>query len=193
MESQTSLPAARPYQKSASIFQRPTWVTEMIRLWNSQQFTYDQLAKKIGKDFGISLNRNKISGRLGRAKEAGTEIWSPGGPPNVTKKPSERKRRRASHQAPPPQKVAATVKVPTVRPVEQPPADSEPITLVECQERRSACRWPYGDHPNMKFCGKETAPRQDGSPSSYCHDHYHRVYRPVDEPYDDRKMARWFK
>lgn len=186
--------------KTHSPFQTRNWETEMIRLWNTKEFSYGKLATKISRDFGISLNRNKIAGLFTRARQHGVDIWSPGPPPNMGAAPKRSIQRtpRSRKRKPPAPKPVAVVKTsPAPAPVITDDTDHEnrprfSIEFIQESERnnpgKKLCRYPYGHPPDLLYCADPVTP---GKP--YCAAHYGVCYVPPGEKYDDRKLSRWFK
>jgi len=165
----------------------------ILELWNTGKFTYSTLAREILMKGYTRLTRSAIGGKLNRAQARGLHVWRPGGPKNIiarrngtdttpTTRPyrsqAERKAAKAPRapRAPKEPKEVKEVKAaikdevrkakPAPLQLHDDPNYAGPFTLTEVASKNT-CRYPVGERPDIKFCGR---PREGDS--SYCPKHH---------------------
>ena len=113
--------------------------SEALRAFIADGMTYRECAEAINERFNVSFSRNAVIGRGKRIGVSAPAKPPPKNPPRSKRDPSLP---RYARQAAPPRRI-----------LEMKCDAIEPLHLDLLDLDKVHCRWPYGEGPNITFCG----------------------------------------
>ena len=137
---------------------RPGLVARLKDL-HSQRLAFRRIAEILSVEYSHEFTRNSI---IGKSRRLGLPHCQK--PPKVTPKP----RKRRTQMRPPKPRVEPS---PPIAPV----AINGRLSLLDLTD--DVCHWPYGDHPNVTYCGEPVFRRL------YCSGHCEIAYTTTRERY----------
>jgi GcrA cell cycle regulator len=171
------------------------WTDECVtyagKLW-ADGHSAAHIAKQLRKDFGLSVSRSAVLGKLHRLKLSGRQGASALGETRAAKPRHIGRPRSIAPSAPRAVKIAGRgavfVEATARRPRVVVPIRAElPGTATVLTIGRHQCKWPIGDpqDDDFTFCGVRT----DGT---YCAEHHQRSHQaiPANRPQTGNELAR---